>query len=79
MHGPPLQSIHSSDLEPYHIPMRLLTVALAPKAMIDVILKKHKNLQNLVFNRWVKLVAIDPTNFKPYQIQGPSSWREMVF
>lgn len=75
MHGLPLQSIYSNDSQPYHIPMRLLTVVLAPKTKIDAIVKKHATLQDLFFNGWVKLVAIDPTDLKAYQLQGQGIWK----
>lgn len=77
MHGLPLQSINSNDIEPYHIPMRLLTVVLAPKSRIDGIIKKHLTLQNLFFNQWVKLVVIDPTDLKAYQLQEQGVWNEI--
>ena len=77
MHGLPLQSINSNDIEPYHIPMRLLTVVLAPKSRIDAIIKKHLTLQNLFFNQWVKLVAIDPADLKAYQLQEQGVWNEI--
>lgn len=77
MHGLPLQSIHSNDIEPYHIPVRLLTVVFAPKTRIDAIVEKHLTLQNLFFNQWVKLVAIDPTDLKAYQLQGQGIWNEI--
>jgi hypothetical protein len=77
MHGLPLQSIHSNDIEPYHIPMRLLTVVLAPKARIDAIVQKHATLQDLFFNQWVKLVAIDPADLKAYQLQEQGVWSEI--
>ncbi|MDP1608862.1 MAG: DUF2309 domain-containing protein [Chlamydiales bacterium] len=77
MHGLPLQSIYSNDLEPYHIPMRLLTVVLAPRTRIDTIVKKHPTLQDLFFNQWVKLVAIDPTDLKAYQLEEQEVWNEI--
>lgn len=77
MHGLPLQSIYSNDIEPYHIPMRLLTVVLAPKTRIDAIIKKHLNLQHLFFNQWVKLVVIDPADLKSYQLKEQGVWVEI--
>ncbi|MBY0530322.1 MAG: DUF2309 domain-containing protein [Rhabdochlamydiaceae bacterium] len=77
MHGLPLQSIYSNDREPYHIPMRLLTVVLAPKTRIDTIIEKHSNLQHLFLNQWIKLVAIDPSNLKSYQFIEQGVWNEI--
>ena len=73
----PLQSVHFNDIEPYHIPMRLLTVILAPKNRIDKIVKKHAKLQALFFNNWVALVAIDPIDEKAYQLQQSGVWNEI--
>lgn len=77
MHGLPLQSIHSNDMEPYHIPLRMLTVVFAPKTRINAILNKHLNLQDLFLNRWLHLVAIDPTDLKAYKLEGLGFWNEL--
>ncbi|MBS0624444.1 MAG: DUF2309 domain-containing protein [Verrucomicrobia bacterium] len=77
MHGLPLQSTHLNDTEPYHIPIRLLSVVLAPKDKVEVIVNKHKTLQNLIFNEWVQFVAIDPSDSKAYKLLGQGAWHEI--
>lgn len=77
MHGLPIQSIQLSDSEPYHLPMRLLTVVFAPKIRLNAIIKKHVILQNLFFNGWVKLICLDPSDSKCYQLQGDNIWKEI--
>jgi uncharacterized protein YbcC (UPF0753/DUF2309 family) len=45
---------------PYHEPMRMLTIIEAPKERIGQIIQRHRLLQHLYDNEWVRLVALDP-------------------
>ncbi|MHB8481474.1 MAG: DUF2309 domain-containing protein [Nitrospiria bacterium] len=45
---------------PYHEPMRLLTLIEAPRERIGQITRRHRLLQRLYDNEWVRLVALDP-------------------
>ncbi len=78
MHGLPLQSIYANDHEPYHIPIRLLTVVFAPRTRIDPIIEKHSILQKLFFNEWVKLVVMDPTDLRFYRLNKGGAWDEQL-
>jgi uncharacterized protein YbcC (UPF0753/DUF2309 family) len=77
MHGLPLQSIQSTDIDPYHVPIRLLTIVLASKDTLNTIIKKHSNLQDLFFNHWVKLISIDPIDLKIYELEKKDIWNEI--
>ncbi|MBL7480354.1 DUF2309 domain-containing protein [Legionella bononiensis] len=74
MHGLPLQSVMSSDMEPYHEPQRLLTLVYAPKEMVSQVIEKHSILKTLFFNQWVHLIVIDPKNQGVYQLTQSGEW-----
>ncbi len=74
MHGLPLQSVFKTDLSPYHEPLRLTTVVLAPRAMIDSIIAEQGILKKLFGNGWVLLACIDPQTHKVSKLQRDLSW-----
>lgn len=53
----------------FHEPLRLQVFIEAETSAIDKIIKKHKLVEDLVLNNWLKLISIDPENknFKLYQ------------
>ncbi len=75
MHGLPVQSVLASDDRAYHTPQRLLTVVLAPRATIDLIIGRQPILQRLFFNHWVHLVALDPLENKAFRLNSDGSWQ----
>lgn len=77
MQGLPLQSVNINDDRYYHEPMRLQVIVYAPRYRIDLIIAKHAILQNLLFNHWVILVAIDPMDSKAYRLIGKATWEEI--
>jgi uncharacterized protein YbcC (UPF0753/DUF2309 family) len=74
MHGLPLQSVFKTDHEPYHEPLRLMTIVYAPPLFIDRIISQQEILQRLFGNGWVHLLCIDPTEGKPYYLQRDLKW-----
>lgn len=74
MHGLPLQSVNSSDEDPYHEPQRLLTVVYAPRITVDAIIARQDILKTLFFNGWVTLVVIEPTEKVAYQLDRKGLW-----
>lgn len=74
MHGLPLQSVYINDNEPYHQPLRLMTVVHAPRDMIDSVVKGQEVLQKLFGNGWVKLACIDPHTGHSYTMASDFSW-----
>lgn len=74
MHGLPLQSVMSSDEQPYHQLQRLLTVVYAPRERVLPIIARHERLKNLFFNQWVHLLVIDPASELPYQLNPQGHW-----
>lgn len=77
MQGLPLQSVNIDDDHCYHEPMRLQVIIYAPCSRIESIIEKHTLLQNLLFNHWIILIAIDPIDSKPYRLIGRTKWIEI--
>lgn len=78
MHGLPVQSVSSTDDRAYHTPQRLLTIVVAPRAAIDLIIGRQPVLQTLFFNQWVHLVALDPLENKAFCLTGDQCWQEAI-
>lgn len=70
MQGLPLQSVNKTDDERYHEAMRLQVIVYAPRLKIELIVEKQSILQTLIFNHWIKLIAIDPKDKKSYRLIG---------
>jgi len=71
--GLPAQTVFNGA-EPYHEPMRLLTVIEAPRERIRAIILKHPLLERLFDLEWVSLVALDPDDLKLYQYEVMTGW-----
>lgn len=76
MTGLSLQSVYSSDIEPFHKPQRLLAVVYAPRTHIDPIIKKQPVLQKLFGNGWVQLACIEPTTRACYLLERDFEWEK---
>lgn len=74
MHGLPLQSVFAGDGEPYHEPLRLLTIVYAPREMLDRVIQTQDVLIKLFGNGWVTLACIDPTNNQAHLLQRDFKW-----
>jgi uncharacterized protein YbcC (UPF0753/DUF2309 family) len=85
--GLPWQSVMAPDGSREHEPMRLLAVIQASREAIDQVLSKHQAVADLVKNRWIRLVAVEPcsieavgletTSIKFYQADDLRVWREI--
>lgn len=58
--GLPRQSLFTDDGTPFHIPLRLTTVVLAPFERVEKVVASNDILGRLFGNGWVTLVVIDP-------------------
>jgi uncharacterized protein YbcC (UPF0753/DUF2309 family) len=74
MHGLPLQSVYAADGEPYHEPLRLLTVVYAPRSMLDAIINAQEVLKKLFGNGWVTLACLDPSDNQAYLLKRDLKW-----
>ncbi|MBI1270401.1 DUF2309 family protein [bacterium] len=76
--GLPLESVFQNESTRFHEPMRLMVLIRAPLAKIDKVLEKHENVRNLVTNRWIRLVALDPEDESFYQADRAFEWRKLM-
>ncbi len=74
--GLPSQSIMTAEVL-RHEPMRLLAVIRAPLSSIDNVLSKHAELKQLVANRWIRLVALDPIKCAFYEAEDCGKWHKV--
>ncbi|CAN5499211.1 DUF2309 domain-containing protein [soil metagenome] len=73
--GLPMQSVMATDSLRQHEPMRLLAIIRTNRTNIDRILKSHEAVANLVKNRWIRLVALDPISGQFHQADDLYRWR----
>lgn len=76
--GLPLESVCQNESTRFHEPMRLMVLIRAPLAKIDEVLEKHENVRNLIDNRWIRLVALDPRDDSFYQADRAFEWRRLM-
>lgn len=73
--GLPLQSVMESDLEMYHQPLRLSVLIQAPLSRVSTILARNEHLKNLLDNKWIYLMVMDPLEAnKIIHYQQKFSW-----
>lgn len=63
--------------EPYHEPMRLLTVVEAPRAKLERLITRHEVLQHFYHNEWVHLVVLEPADGGLYRYLPTKQWRQV--
>jgi uncharacterized protein YbcC (UPF0753/DUF2309 family) len=61
--------------EPYHEPLRLLTVVYAPRLVLDEIIRTQDVLKKLFGNGWVTLACIDPSNNQAHLLNRDLEWQ----
>ena len=72
--GLPYQTLWRRD-EPYHYPIRLITLIYAPFEFARGVIERVYQVRNLVENRWINIFIIDPRTSKVWRfIEG--EWRE---
>ncbi|BBL60191.1 YbcC family protein [Methylomonas koyamae] len=72
--GLPWQSLHDGrNLR--HEPLRLSVFIEAPAAMIEQVLEHQAGVRQLVENRWLHLLRIDPNQGCCYRYAGPHYWQ----
>lgn len=74
--GLPLQSITSPDGFG-HEPMRLLAIIRARRSAIEMVLQKHSEIAQLVNNRWIRLVALEPEEMRFYELNPDGEWYQI--
>ncbi len=71
--GLALQSVFKDDKKAQHEMIRLNCVICAPKKMIDNVIKKHENLQELIKNEWIFLSCVENDNI--YELNNEFLWQ----
>jgi uncharacterized protein YbcC (UPF0753/DUF2309 family) len=77
MHGLPLQSVYAADGEPYHEPLRLLSIVQAPRSTLDSIIHSQDVLKKLLGNGWVTIVCIDPADNQAFLLKRDWKWEHV--
>ncbi len=72
--GLPRQSVHDGETLA-HEPMRLAVVIEAPTEAMNMVLKKHPSVRNLVDHGWLHLFAMDAEGNVAQQYDGNLRWR----
>ena len=70
--GLPQQSVMRDAQTPYHMPLRLTAVVVAPTSTVAKLIQRQPVLQTLFQNEWVKLLVLDPVTrqFQRYGSDG---------
>ena len=74
--GLPEQSVMSAAGEPYHEPLRLMTVVLAPPPRVLTIVEQNAVLRQLFDHQWVALVVLDPASGRFQRYVPGGGWHE---
>ena len=68
--GLPWQSVHTGE-RPFHEPLRLQVVIEAPLEKIAAVVKRHELLQQMIFNQWISVFALDSESSTLHRVEGP--------
>jgi len=63
-----------SGPRPFHEPMRLFTLIEAPRDRVGWVIGRHRFLQHLYDNEWVRLAALDPEEKILYYYVPKQGW-----
>lgn len=78
MAGLPWQSVMAAEDEPYHEPLRLMTVVMAPVARLATLIARNSILQRLFDNEWVALLVIDPETGRFLRYRRGRTWSDVT-
>jgi len=79
MTGLPIQSVYSTDTDPYHQLLRLNVLVYGPLSILESILSTQPVLQKLFGHGWILLTCIDPhhqVHFLNRDLTWRHSWME---
>ncbi|MDP1768022.1 MAG: DUF2309 domain-containing protein [Nitrospirota bacterium] len=71
--GLPVQTVMNGP-RPYHEPMRLTAIIEAPRDRISSIINRQPLLQGIFNNRWLHLIAYEPSERRYYRYEGAGEW-----
>lgn len=78
MAGLPWQSVMAAEGQPYHEPLRLMTVVMAPVARLATLIGRNTILQRLFDNEWVALLVIDPETGRFLRYRRGRTWTDVT-
>lgn len=78
MAGLPWQSVMAAEGQPYHEPLRLMTVVMAPVARLATLIARNTILQRLFDNGWVALLVIDPETGRFLRYRRGRTWADVT-
>ena len=78
MAGLPWQSVMAAEGQPYHEPLRLMTVVMAPVARLATLIARNTILQRLFDNGWVALLVIDPETGRFLRYRRGRTWTDVT-
>lgn len=76
--GLPWQSVHDGE-RLVHEPLRLNVFIAAPIEAIDRIMAKHREVRDLVDNRWVHLFAMNDAGWPSHRYLGGNRWDSLAW
>ncbi|NBC33255.1 MAG: DUF2309 family protein, partial [Alphaproteobacteria bacterium] len=76
--GLPQQSVMAGHGKPYHEPLRLTTVCMAPPSRVAEIIANNVILRQLFDNDWVALVVIEPVAGRVLRYRPGRVWQDVT-
>ncbi len=71
--GLPWQTVMDGE-QPYHQPMRLLTIVEAPRARVEALIQRHDILKRVYHNEWVHLMVLEREERTLYRYRPAGGW-----
>jgi uncharacterized protein YbcC (UPF0753/DUF2309 family) len=74
--GLPWQTVMDGE-QPYHEPMRLLTIVEAPRARVEGLIQRHDVLRRFYQNEWVHLMVLEREQRRLYRHRPAGGWQDI--
>ena len=72
--GLPRQSVHDDHGRPFHTPLRLLVVVLAPRERVGKVIADNTSVHGLLDNEWITLCAVEPEDGGVHRYTPGGGW-----
>jgi len=72
--GLPRQSVHDDAGRPFHTPLRLLVVVLAPRERVGKVIAANTPVHRLLDNGWITLCAVEPEDGGIHRYTPGGGW-----
>ncbi len=74
--GLPWQTVMDGE-QPYHEPMRLLTIVEAPRARVEGLIQRHDVLKRFYHHEWVHLMVLEREERRLYRYRPAGGWQDI--